>query len=118
MKLLATFAAAGLLAAPAFAQATEKPAQPPAAAKRAAQDAAAKAPVVALGKPLAGSIVLKDIDGEEHAVADVKGKITVVNFWSFTCPIMQGWESRFAAIQREYGEKGGLLREAHAVGVL
>jgi thiol-disulfide isomerase/thioredoxin len=106
MKLFATFAAAGLLAIPAVAQETEKPDKQPAADKKAAQEAAAKTPSVALGKPVVGAIVLKDIDGVEHTVSDLKGKITVVNFWSFTCPIMQGWETRLAAIQREYTEKG------------
>jgi len=106
-RFLVPVTVAALLAAPAFAQ-EEKPAPKPvpAAQDKKAEDASAKTPKVTLGMPAVGEIVLKDIDGKEHKVLDLKDKITVVNFWSMTCPIMKGWEDRLVAIQNEYTKKG------------
>lgn len=106
MRFFAAITIAGLLASPAFTQETKEPTKQPAPTKKTAQDAASKKPAVALGQPVVGAIVLKDIDGVEHTVSDLKDKITVVNFWSMTCPVMRGWESRLAAIQRKYAAKG------------
>lgn len=52
-----------------------------------------------------GGIVLKDIDGNEHKAKSYQGKITVVNFYSITCPIQAAWDDRLAAIQNEFSKK-------------
>ena len=52
-----------------------------------------------------GGIVLKDIDGNEHKAKSFQGKITVVNFYSTTCPIQAAWDDRLAAIQNEFSKK-------------
>jgi thiol-disulfide isomerase/thioredoxin len=72
-----------------------------------AKDAAAEQPkVLELGKRVPGTMVLKDIDGNEHKAQSFMGKVTVVNFFSIQCPIQQDWDPTLAAIQTKYAEKG------------
>ena len=105
-RILALVTIAAALTTASTAQEKEPPARQEKSQKAALDAAAEKAPVVALGKKVTGKIVLADIDGEEHELFDLEDKITVVNFWSITCPIMQGWEDRMSAIHEQYSKKG------------
>ena len=58
-----------------------------------------------LGGKLPSPLALTDIDGEAVRSQALLGKVVVVNFWSFTCPIMKGWETRLKAIHDEYGAR-------------
>lgn len=41
---------------------------------------------VAYGNPPAPSLALEDIDGREHRLADLRGRVVTVNFWATWCP--------------------------------
>lgn len=88
----------------------EQPAEPatgratPAAAERDGE-AAERPKLVELGQKLPRPISLPNIDGEVTRSGSLLGRIVVVNFWSITCPIMKGWESRLSAIHSEYSDK-------------
>jgi hypothetical protein len=71
-----------------------------------AQEKKEEPKVLELGKTLGRAVQLPDIDGKVLDSRTLRDKIVVVNFWSTRCPIMQGWEERYAAIHREYSEKG------------
>src|SRR5260221_4964474 len=75
---------------------------------------AAAPKTLALGMRVPAETVLVDIDGKEHRAADCKGKITVVNFYSITYPIMRGWEQRLAAIEQQYGKQGVVFLDIDA----
>src|SRR4029079_11686843 len=50
---------------------------------------------------------MKNVDGKEIAVADVKGaKGTIVVFTCNACPYAKGWEDRIVALGNEYKSKG------------
>ena len=59
-----------------------------------------------LGMRLEGTTALKDIDGKVHRADEYRGSITVVNFWSTKCPIMQAYEDRMTKIMSHYGPQG------------
>ncbi len=61
--------------------------------------------VLALGGKIPANVALKNLDGKEQKLV-AADKITVVNFWSITCPIMAGWEERMTAIYKKYGKQG------------
>lgn len=100
--LLVSLSIAALVSAPALAQDPPKP-QP---AKEQEKQEEKKPQLLEIGKTLPRAIALPDIDGNQVRSQQFRDRIVVVNFWSITCPIMKGWESRLAAIQEEYGEKG------------
>lgn len=62
--------------------------------------------VLALGAKVDPEIVLTDIDGKIWKTADLADHLTVVTFWSTTCPIMAGWEDTLSKIQADYADKG------------
>jgi peroxiredoxin len=103
-----TLVLAALAAAPVLAQTPPAPAPVPAQDPQQDPEGKEKAKPVLLelGKTLPKPIALPDIDGEVHRSQQYAGKVVVVNFWSTTCPIMKGWESRYAAIHRAYAEQG------------
>jgi thiol-disulfide isomerase/thioredoxin len=87
-------------------------AQDPVPATKPANDAPAKEATteqpktLELGKRVPGTMVLEDIDGNEHKAASFMGKVTVVNFYSIQCPIQADWDPTLAAIQKKYSESG------------
>lgn len=71
-----------------------------------AKPEAAAPAVLQLGGKADADIVLDDIDGKAWKTADLAGHLTVVTFWSTTCPIMAGWEGTLSKIHADYGGKG------------
>jgi len=107
-----SFVAVLASAALAFAQEPQPvPVGPPVVAPAAAPQ---PPKTLALGMRVPAETVLVDIDGKEHRAGDCKGKITVVNFYSITCPIMRGWEQRLAAIEQQYGKQGVVFLDIDA----
>jgi thiol-disulfide isomerase/thioredoxin len=101
------FVTASLLAFPVFAQEAKEKPQDPKKAAEASAAAAEKAPKkLAMGSHLDQSIALPDIDGTVHKTSEFKGKVTVVNFWSTTCPIMAAYEDDLKAIVQDYEKQG------------
>lgn len=49
---------------------------------------------------------LKDTLGRVHTLADYAGKIVVLSFWSFKCPVSLANDVHLKALQAEYGAKG------------
>jgi peroxiredoxin len=71
-----------------------------------ADDAAPKALAIGAAIPMADQ-KMKNVDGKEIAVADVKGsKGTLVIFTCNACPYAKAWEDRIVALGNEYEGKG------------
>jgi peroxiredoxin len=71
-----------------------------------ADDAAPKALAMGAAIPMADQ-KMKNVDGKEVAVADVKGaKGTLVIFTCNACPWAKAWEDRIVALGNEYKGKG------------
>jgi peroxiredoxin len=71
-----------------------------------ADDAAPKALALGAAIPMPDQ-KMKNVDGREIAVADVKGaKGTLVVFTCNACPYAKAWEDRIVALGNEYKSKG------------
>ena len=57
------------------------------------------------GKP-APSLQLKDLDGKEVALSDLKGKVVFVNFWATWCGPCQDEIPTLIDLQNQYASKG------------
>ena len=105
MKRFLVFATlTGLLSAPVLTQQKTSTKEPTPAVHE--KDKAKKPKTLALGHQVDPTIVLADIDGNECATANFRGRITVVNFWATRCPWMKGWDPTLSEIQRNYSKKG------------
>lgn len=71
-----------------------------------AKPASASTKVLQLGGKADADIVLADIDAKPWKTADLAGHLTVVVFWSTTCPIMAGWEGTLSKIHADFADKG------------
>ena len=49
---------------------------------------------------------LKTLDGRTLTSADLRGKVTVINFWATWCPPCKAEIPGFVELQQAYGEKG------------
>jgi peroxiredoxin len=49
---------------------------------------------------------LSDTAGKEHSLADYAGKIVLLEFWSFKCPVSLAYNDRIADLQSKYGDQG------------
>jgi thiol-disulfide isomerase/thioredoxin len=58
-----------------------------------------------VGKP-APDLRLKDLDGKEVSLADLKGKVVFVNFWATWCQPCQDEIPSLIDLQNRYGAKG------------
>ena len=71
-----------------------------------AQDPGPKPLAIGSAIPMAGE-KMKNVDGKEIAVVDVKGaKGTLVVFTCNACPYAKAWEERIVALGNEYSGKG------------
>ncbi len=94
------------LAASPLAAAPQEPVVPPEPEATEREKPESQQPkLLELGGKLPAPLALTDIDGAAVRSQALLGKVVVVNFWSFTCPIMKGWESRLKAIHDEYTDR-------------
>src|SRR6187401_2249050 len=54
----------------------------------------------------APKLALKDVEGMKHALADLKGKVVVVNFWATWCVPCKVEMPDFAKVHQEYKDRG------------
>ena len=69
--------------------------------KRAAVDRA-----FAEAEPFPLEFTFTDTEGEEHALADYRGEVVIVDFWGTWCPPCRAEIPTFVAMQEEYGDDG------------
>ena len=62
--------------------------------------------VLARPEPLVPAVQLTTLSGERISTADLRGKVTVVNFWSTTCGICLKEMPDLAERHRVYAERG------------
>ncbi len=53
-----------------------------------------------------GDFKLEDTAGKTHSLASYKGKIVVLAFWSFKCPVALSYDAPLAALQEKYAGRG------------
>jgi thiol-disulfide isomerase/thioredoxin len=66
---------------------------------------AAPAPV-AVGSVVPKDVTLTDIYGKTHSLADYRGKVVFIHFWSIVCPYEKLAEPKCIDIQKDYVDKG------------
>lgn len=54
-------------------------------------------------------IRLHETTGEEHSLADYAGKIVLLEFWSFKCPVALAYNDRLADLQSKYRSQGVIV---------
>jgi peroxiredoxin len=62
-------------------------------------------PALRLGAQTGNAVpnfALKDTRGQQHTLAQHAGKIVVLEFWSFKCPVSLGYRERMAALHDKY----------------
>ncbi len=97
------------LSLPLFAQepAKEPPKQDPAPKAEAQKQEAPK--TLQLGQRVNGDVTLSDLDGKAVKAHDFMGKVTVVSFYSISCPIQKAWDARLAQIQKDFEGQGAVF---------
>jgi peroxiredoxin len=61
-------------------------------------------PVAAVGEP-APDFVLQDLDGRTFRLADQRGRILVLNFWSVDCPHSERADEILAGLRPAWGDQ-------------
>ena len=61
---------------------------------------------VAVGSVVPKDVALTDIYGKTHSLADYRGKVVFIHFWSIVCPYEKQAEPKCIDIQKTYGDKG------------
>jgi peroxiredoxin len=56
-----------------------------------------------------GEFRLADVHGVSHALSEYSGKIVVLTFWSFKCPVALGYTERIQALREKYSARGVML---------
>jgi len=59
-----------------------------------------------VGKTVPGDIALTDLDGKVHKLADYRGKVVFIHFWSIVCPYEKLAEPKCKELQSSYSDKG------------
>ena len=54
----------------------------------------------------APDFTLKDLEGEEWSLSELKGKVVVINFWATWCPPCRAEMPMIQTVYREYREQG------------
>lgn len=90
VRITAAFAAAALFFGTSAAAQEGKPA------------AASRPATVKVGDALDGALKLRDLDGKETTVADYKGKVLVLAFYSIKCPYMKPAEPKLKALHKAW----------------
>jgi len=58
-----------------------------------------------IGSPIA-NFQLSDISGEIRSLRSFSGKVVVLVFWSYKCPVVLAYNSRIEELQKKYRAKG------------
>ena len=66
------------------------------------------AAVIPSGQPAPGW-TLPDLDGNPASLADFRGRLVVMNFWSAECPWSQRADEELSLLRKEWGEKVALV---------
>ncbi len=66
----------------------------------------AAASPIAVGAVVPKDVTLTDIYGKTHSLADYRGKVIFIHFWSIVCPYEKLAEPKCIDIQKAYGDKG------------
>lgn len=53
-----------------------------------------------------GNFELTDITGKTQSLQSYSGRVVVLVFWSFKCPVSLAYDDRVEALQNKYGNKG------------
>lgn len=61
-----------------------------------------------IGEKISG-FSMPDSSGKLHALSDYKGKILVLAFWSFKCPVSLAYNERLMELQKKYQAQGVVL---------
>ncbi len=61
---------------------------------------------VAIGSVVPKEVTLADIYGKTHSLAEFRGKVVFIHFWSIVCPYEKLAEPKCVAIQKDYSDKG------------
>jgi len=61
---------------------------------------------VAVGAVVPKDVTLTDIYGKTHSLADYRGKVVFIHFWSIVCPYEKLAEPKCIGIQQAYADKG------------
>ena len=56
-----------------------------------------------------GDFRLTDVNGNSHALSGYAGRVVVLAFWSFKCPVALAYTDRLRALQDKYGSRGVVL---------
>ncbi len=75
------------------------------AAPWAGSPVSAEAPI-AVGSVVPKETALTDIYGKTHSLADYRGKVVFIHFWSIVCPYEKVAEPKCITIQKDYAAKG------------
>lgn len=68
--------------------------------------ASAQAPTpYQVGSVVPADIAFKDIYGKDHSLANYRGKIVFIHFWSIVCPYEKVAEPKCIDIQKQFGDK-------------
>ncbi len=62
--------------------------------------------IAALQGEQAPDFRLADTSGREHALSAYRGRVVVLQFWSFKCPVSLAYDERMADLQRRYAGRG------------
>ena len=58
-----------------------------------------------IGEKAAG-FSLTDSEGKPHALEDYEGKIVILEFWSFKCPVSLAYDDRVSVLLSKFGKRG------------
>ena len=58
-----------------------------------------------LGATVDEKLVMRDLDGKEYKLKDLRGKVVFIHFWSMVCPYEPGAQPKFRALLDRYKDK-------------
>lgn len=68
------------------------------------------------GRPAAPDFTLKNLDGEDVTLSDLKGQVVIVNFWATWCPPCRAEMPSMQRAWMEIRDKGVVMLAVHVGG--